>query len=41
LGIPPSFDYWGLVYSTMFTLCTLLISIIVFNKVEKSFMDTV
>jgi lipopolysaccharide transport system permease protein len=41
LGIPPSFDYWGLVYSTVFTLCTLLISIIVFNKVEKSFMDTV
>lgn len=41
LGIPPTYDYFGLVYSGVFTLITLVVAIVIFNKVEKSFMDTV
>lgn len=36
-----SFDWSGLAYSFGFTLVLLLIGILVFNKVEQSFMDTV
>ncbi len=35
------FDWGGLLYSTIFMLVTLFISIVVFNRVEKNFMDTV
>jgi lipopolysaccharide transport system permease protein len=41
LGVPPSFDYTGLIYTAIFTCITLFIAIVAFNKVEKSFMDTV
>jgi lipopolysaccharide transport system permease protein len=36
-----SFDLKGLIYAGIFSLITLAIGIILFNKVEKSFMDTV
>jgi lipopolysaccharide transport system permease protein len=35
------FDVWHLLYSISFTLCTLFIGVLIFNKVEKSFMDVV
>lgn len=41
LDPPVSYDPGGLIYSAVFTLCTLLLAIVIFNKVEKSFMDTV
>lgn len=41
LGMPDSYDIGGLLYSTVFTVISLTIAIMVFNKVEKSFMDTV
>lgn len=31
----------GLAYTTAFTLCTLFVGIIIFNKTEQTFMDTV
>lgn len=34
-------DLGGLLYSTIFTMVTLLIGIALFNKVERTFMDTV
>jgi lipopolysaccharide transport system permease protein len=34
-------DFSGLAYCSIFTVITLFIGIIVFNQVEKSFMDTV
>jgi lipopolysaccharide transport system permease protein len=36
-----SFSWGGLVYSSIFTIVVLVIGTLVFNKVEKSFMDTV
>jgi lipopolysaccharide transport system permease protein len=36
-----TFDWWHLAYSGGFMLVTLFIGIIIFNKVEKTFMDTV
>jgi len=36
-----SFDWGMLIYSSVFTLVIIMIGTIVFNKVEKSFMDTV
>jgi len=41
LGIPKSYEISTLLYSTAFTFVFLLASILIFNKVEKSFMDTV
>ena len=35
------FSWWGLLYSTVFMLVTLLCGILIFNKVERTFMDTV
>ena len=35
------FSWWGLLYSTVFMMVTLLGGIMVFNKVERTFMDTV
>ncbi|MCK0123657.1 ABC transporter permease [Gelidibacter sp. F2691] len=35
------FSLYGLAYATIFTLVILLIGIVSFNKVEKTFMDTV
>lgn len=36
-----SMDWGGLVYSTIFMIVTLFIAVIVFNRVERNFMDTV
>ena len=36
-----SFSWGGLIYSSCFMLVTLFISVIVFNRVERNFMDTV
>ena len=36
-----AFDWSSLAYSGVFTLVTLLVGIIIFNRVEKTFMDTV
>jgi lipopolysaccharide transport system permease protein len=36
-----TFSMYQLLYSTIFTIVSLFIGIIVFNRVEKSFMDTV
>lgn len=36
-----SFSWNGLVYSIIFTICIFLFGLIVFNKTEKNFMDTV
>jgi lipopolysaccharide transport system permease protein len=41
LGVPASYDFGGLLYAAIFTICSLVIAILIFNKVEKSFMDTV
>jgi len=35
------FDPYSLVYTTVFTVILLIVGTIIFNKVEKSFMDTV
>jgi len=37
----PSFDYGTLIYSVLFMLVVLVVGTIVFNKVERTFMDTV
>lgn len=36
-----SLDWMGLVYSTVFMVVTLFIAVVVFNRVERNFMDTV
>jgi lipopolysaccharide transport system permease protein len=36
-----SLDWWGLLYSTMVMLLSLFISVVVFCRVERNFMDTV
>ena len=36
-----TFDLWNLLYSLVFMLVTLLIGILLFNRVEATFMDTV
>jgi lipopolysaccharide transport system permease protein len=36
-----AFSWWGLGYSTVFTCVTLLTGIFIFNRVERTFMDTV
>jgi lipopolysaccharide transport system permease protein len=36
-----SLDWFGLLYSSIFMLGSLLIGILVFNRVERTFMDTV
>jgi lipopolysaccharide transport system permease protein len=36
-----SFSWWGLSYSTIFMVFSLVCGIMVFNKVERTFMDTV
>lgn len=36
-----SFDYWGMLYSFCFGLVILFLGLMVFTKVEKSFIDTV
>lgn len=36
-----SFDFGGFIYSTIFMLISVIISIIIFNRVERNFMDTV
>jgi lipopolysaccharide transport system permease protein len=41
LGIPPGYDLMGLAFASFFTVVLLMIAILLFNKVEKSFMDTV
>jgi lipopolysaccharide transport system permease protein len=41
LGTPQDFSINGLYYTTGFVLIIFLVAIIIFNKVEKSFMDTV
>jgi lipopolysaccharide transport system permease protein len=35
------FEPFSLIYTTMFTIILLFLGTIIFNKVEKSFMDTV
>ena len=35
------FDWFGLIYATLFSLIILIIGLTIFNKVEKSFIDTV
>jgi lipopolysaccharide transport system permease protein len=35
------FDGGGLIYTTVFTLVTLTIGTVIFNKIERGFMDTV
>ena len=35
------FNFWHLIYSFIFTILTLLAGVILFNRVEKSFMDVV
>jgi lipopolysaccharide transport system permease protein len=34
-------SYYGLLYSLIFSLVLLLFGVIIFNKVEKDFIDTV
>lgn len=41
LGVPEGFNITGLLYSTGFTAIFLVIAILIFNRVEKSFMDTI
>lgn len=36
-----SFTYQGLTYALLFALCTLFLGVVIFNKTERSFMDTV
>ena len=36
-----SFDPFGLVYSILFAVVVLVLGVVIFNKAEKSFMDTV
>lgn len=36
-----SINFWGLVYSCVFSVVVYLLGLFVFNRVEKSFMDTI
>lgn len=36
-----SFSWWGLAYSTLFMIVILLLGIVIFNRVERSFMDII
>jgi lipopolysaccharide transport system permease protein len=36
-----SFSWLGLIYASIFTIVVVLLGVLIFNKVEKSFMDTV
>ncbi len=36
-----TFNWWHLAYSTVFTLVVLFLGVIIFNRTEKTFMDTV
>jgi lipopolysaccharide transport system permease protein len=36
-----SFDWSGLLYSTLFMLVTLFLAVIIFSRTERNFMDTV
>jgi hypothetical protein len=40
-GLLPSELVSGLLYSFVFMIITVLVGVILFNKTEKSFMDTV
>lgn len=41
LGIPQGYNILGLAYSAGFTVVFLVLAILIFNKVEKNFMDTI
>ena len=41
LGVPKDYSVNGLFYTTIFTVVVFCLAILIFNKVEKSFMDTV
>jgi len=41
LGVPKDYSINGLFYTTIFTVVVFCLAILIFNKVEKSFMDTV
>ena len=41
LGVPKDYSVNGLFYTTIFTVVIFCLAILIFNKVEKSFMDTV
>ena len=41
LGVPKDYAINGLFYTTIFTVVVFCLAILIFNKVEKSFMDTV
>ena len=41
LGVPKDYVINGLFYTTAFTIVVFCLAILIFNKVEKSFMDTV
>jgi lipopolysaccharide transport system permease protein len=41
LGVPKDYSINGLFYTTAFTVVVFCLAILIFNKVEKSFMDTV
>ena len=41
LGIPNEYSVNGLYYTTIFAVVVFCLAILIFNKVEKSFMDTV
>jgi lipopolysaccharide transport system permease protein len=41
LGVPKDYSINGLLYTTIFTVVVFCLAILIFNKVEKSFMDTV
>lgn len=41
LGVPKEYSVNGLFYTTIFTVVVFCLAILIFNKVEKSFMDTV
>lgn len=36
-----TFDAWGILYSTAFTAILLVVGLLIFNRTEKSFIDTV
>jgi lipopolysaccharide transport system permease protein len=36
-----SFNWYGLLYSSLFTIGVFLVGLIIFNRTEKNFMDTV
>jgi lipopolysaccharide transport system permease protein len=41
LGVPNDYSIYGLMYTAIFTVVIFCLAILIFNKVEKSFMDTV